>query len=549
MSVVRALADELQELAFHVDPFYATSRGVPGHGDRVPDLSVEAEQAERAAVQDLQRRARDVEEADLSTADRTTLACLLAHCTARLAVLDVAAIEHTVFAAGGFGGLVQLTSMTLLASPQEAADHLVRTAAYALMLDQLAQRLQAGAARGRTPVGALVQVVLAQLDGYLASGGDDPLAAVAAPAGWDGSQAWSAELQQVVDEQVRPAVRRLREVLAALPTRPDEQCGLVHLPGGEQDYARLVLRHTTLELTAQQVHDIGLAAVADLQARMVALGRELGLDGYDEVLEALRASAREVDPERAMNAAREAVARAEAVAPQWFSPPAPPPCQVLPMSPHLSSAGMPPHYTPPTDAGRAGTYWFAPLPGGIGSGWDSEAVAYHEAVPGHHLQLSRLQQLRDRLPALQSQGHVTAHLEGWGLYTEVLAQEMGLYSGVQAELGALAMQMVRAARLVVDTGMHAFGWSRQQAIEVFGSLAPVSAVFVASEVNRYIAMPGQALAYLIGQQELLRLREHAQQALGDRFDIRGFHDVVLDHGVLPLPALGTAVRTWVTEQR
>jgi uncharacterized protein (DUF885 family) len=239
------------------------------------------------------------------------------------------------------------------------------------------------------------------------------------------------------------------------------------------------------------------------------------------------------------------VARAEAALPGWFVEPLPPPCRVEPMSPELGKAGAAPHYSPPTpDGRRAGTYWFNVDQFGIGAGWDLAAVAYHEAVPGHHLQLERMLTRTD-MPAVQRLGVVTAHAEGWGLYAELLAGEMGLYATDEDVVGALTLRIFRAARLVVDTGLHALGWSRSQALEYLTENTPVDAAMIASEVDRYIGWPGQALAYYTGFTEILRLREEARDTLGDAFDLAGFHAAVLDSGGVPLPALRTAVAAWV----
>jgi uncharacterized protein (DUF885 family) len=239
------------------------------------------------------------------------------------------------------------------------------------------------------------------------------------------------------------------------------------------------------------------------------------------------------------------VVRAEGALPGWFAEPLPPPCRVEPMSPHLGKAGTPPHYSPPTaDGRRAGTYWFNVDEVGVGAGWDLAATAYHEAVPGHHLQLERML-TRTGLPAVQRLGFVTAHAEGWGLYAELLAGEMGLYETDEELAGALVLRMFRAARLVVDTGLHALGWSRSRAVDYVLENIPLNATELISEIDRYITMPGQALAYYTGFVEILRLREEAQATLGDAFDLAGFHAAVLDSGGVPLPALRTAVAAWV----
>jgi uncharacterized protein (DUF885 family) len=209
---------------------------------------------------------------------------------------------------------------------------------------------------------------------------------------------------------------------------------------------------------------------------------------------------------------------------------------------------MAPHYTPPRlDGARAGTYWFNTERPTAGVGWDLEGVAFHEAVPGHHLQLSRMQLLSD-LPAMQRQRSLTVFAEGWGLYAEQLAEEMELYSDVRALLGALTTSLMRAARLVVDTGLHAFGWSRDQAVEFFVAHVPLARDFVEAEVDRYIVMPGQALAYLTGKLEILRLRGEARERLGDAFALPAFHAAVLDSGSLPMPVLAAHLDRWARSQ-
>jgi uncharacterized protein (DUF885 family) len=227
-----------------------------------------------------------------------------------------------------------------------------------------------------------------------------------------------------------------------------------------------------------------------------------------------------------------------------FPDPLPPPCEVTPMPAVIAASGMAPHYTPPRlDGARPGTYWFNTHRPTAGAGWDLEGVAFHEAVPGHHLQLSRMQ-LLDDLPAMQRQRSLTVFSEGWGLYAEQLAEEMGLYSDVRALLGSLTTALMRAARLVVDTGLHAFGWSRDQALEFFVDHVPMPREFLVSEVDRYIVMPGQALAYQTGKIEILRMRDETRARLGDAFSLPKFHAAVLDSGSLPMPVLEAHLGRW-----
>jgi uncharacterized protein (DUF885 family) len=209
---------------------------------------------------------------------------------------------------------------------------------------------------------------------------------------------------------------------------------------------------------------------------------------------------------------------------------------------------MAPHYTRPREDGsRPGTFWFNTLRPTAGTGWDLESVAFHEAVPGHHSQLARAQQLTE-LPLLQ-QFSVTVHSEGWGLYAERLSGEIGLYSDVRAEIGATYLEMHRAARLVVDTGLHALGWSRRQAVDYLVAHVALPESMLTNEIDRYLAWPGQALAYSVGQREILRLRADAQATLGPAFDLPAFHGTLLDSGSVPMRVLDGIVTSWVAGQR
>jgi uncharacterized protein (DUF885 family) len=375
----------------------------------------------------------------------------------------------------------------------------------------------------------------------------EPLSVPQPPEGWDGAASWVQERDALAVEIVRPALARwldaLREILPA--ARPDELVGLVHLPDGAADYARAIRAHTTLPLTAEELHHIGLDEIERLERRCLELGAEIGLSDLAAVQDALRKSAGELDPEAAIAEAVSAIRRAEARASEVFPEPLPPPCAVTAMPSVVAISGMAPHYSPPRpDGARAGTYWFNTERPTAGTGWDLEVVAFHEAVPGHHLQIARVLLLTD-LPAVQRERSLTVFSEGWGLYAEQLAEEMGLYSGPESLLGAISASLMRAARLVVDTGLHAYGWSRAEALEFFTAHVPMPPGFLASEIDRYIAMPGQALAYLTGKREILRLRAEASRQLGPAFSLPEFHAAVLDQGSLPMTVLDRAISEWV----
>ena len=549
MSPVRDLADRFHQRWLEENPFAATMYGIPGYDDLVPDESEAGAQAWRALVEQFLRAADAIAPGQLTPADAVTLDCMKEAAIQELAIIDSARAEYTVTAMpyAGPPTFLALAARTVLVDPAAAEAYLTRLWRSGIWLDQISERLRAGARKGRLPVAPLVEQAITWAEGVLAEPAPGVALSPQPPPGWPRAAAWEEERRAVAEEVLKPGLARwVATIKELLPqARPSERAGLVYLPGGEEDYGRAVRMYTTLPLSPEELHQTGLDQVAALEARAVKLGSGLGLSGLDEVFAAVRDSAGKIPPEEAIRQAAVAVKRAEARAAEVFPDPLPPPCAVTPMPEVVASSGAAPHYTPPRlDGGRPGTFWFnteRPTPG---TGWDLEVVAFHEAVPGHHLQLSRLQLLTD-LPALQRQRSITVFSEGWGLYAEQLAEEAGLYTDDRALLGSVSSSLMRAARLVVDTGIHAFGWSRERALEFLVAHVPMAREVLAAEIDRYVVMPGQALAYLTGKLEILQIREDAQRRLGPAFSLPAFHAAVLDHGSLPMPALARSITGWL----
>jgi uncharacterized protein (DUF885 family) len=545
----RDLADRFHRRWLESNPFTATSYGIPGYDDLVPDESEQGAQAWRAEIGQFLREADEIERGELTAADAVTLDCTREAATQELAIIDTAAVEHTVTAMqyNGPATFLAVAARTVLVDPAAAEAYLTRLRRSGGWLDQISERLRTGAGKGRRPVAPLVEQAISWAEGVLAEPVPKPALSPQPPQDWPGAAAWESERRAAAADVLKPALARwLATIKELLPrARPSAQAGLVHLPGGKEDYARAVRIYTTLPLQPEELHQTGLDQVAALEARAVELGAGLGLSGLDEVFAALRDSAGKVTPAEAIRQAEVAVKRAEARAAEIFPAPLPPPCDVTPMPDVIAVSGAAPHYTPPRlDGGRPGTFWFNTRRPTAGTGWDLEVVAFHEAVPGHHLQLSRLQLLTD-LPALQRQRSITVFSEGWGLYAEQVAEEVGLYADDRALLGSISSSLMRAARLVVDTGIHAFGWSREQALDFMVAHVPMPPEFLAGEIDRYVVMPGQALAYLTGKREILRIREEAKQRLGPAFSLPAFHAAVLDQGSLPMPALARSIAGWL----
>jgi uncharacterized protein (DUF885 family) len=541
---IASVADELDVAWREHRPLLASEDGLDAYDDRVPDLTVEAEDAYRAALRRLAQRARALDETALAFADSVTRDVVLDAAQRELTLLESGGLEHTVapVMAEGPSALLTVASRTVLRTPQDASAYLARCRAMPAYLHAHVARLQEGARHDRRPVAALVQAATRQVDEALASGAD-VFASVPPPPGWPGAEPWRQELARA-GGATAGALVGWREAVSALAVRADDACGLCHLPGGEGDYAALVRAHTTLDVTPAEVHALGRAQVEALHDAVVELGGELGHAGLAATMEAFLASGADVDADAAMAACRAAIARAQDALAQWIPAPIPPACDVVAMPAHLAAAGHAPHYTPPRLDGSPGLFWFNTQVPQTGAGWAGEALAFHEASPGHHLQLGRAQAL-SALPALQRHGFVNAYGEGWALYAERLADEAGLYSAPEMRLGALVLQLFRAARLVVDTGIHAEGWGWTHAVAWLRQTVPLPAAFAEAEIGRYVAAPGQALSYAVGQHELLRLRADAQRRLGSRFRPREFHAAVLDSGSVPLPTVGRLVDAWI----
>ncbi|WP_433268372.1 DUF885 domain-containing protein [Actinosynnema sp. CS-041913] len=542
MDTAAALAEELLDLMSRLAPLGATVFGLPGYDHLLADHRPEAEESARAAAVRIAERARALPDDD----DPVTRAVIVQQAESTVDLLDARAVEYTItdsfFAPSG--ELLSVLPMTVVADEEQERAYLSRLAAVPEFLRAVAERQVAGSRAGRTPVQHLLDAALAYLDRYLAAD-EDPFARPT------GGAAFTAERDRLIAEEVRPAFAAYRTAVAALSGRPTDRPGLCWLPDGEAVYASLARAQTTTDRTPKDLHQTGLDVMASLAEEYAELGeRVFGTRDTAAIFEHMRSdpALRCKSEDELISAAREAVTRAEEAAPRWFGRVPAKRCEVEPV-PAVDAPGAPTaFYAPPAmDGTRPGTYYANTHRVEERFRYQAEAIAFHEAVPGHHFQIVLAQELTG-LPMLRRVATVTGYLEGWGLYCERLADEMGLYSDDVARLGMLAMDSMRAGRLVVDTGLHAHGWSREQAVAYLRENTPLAQVEIENEVDRYIAAPAQALAYMVGRLEIQRVRAEAERALGGRFDIRAFHDVVLGGGPLPLAVLDDVVRDWVAAQ-
>ncbi len=361
------------------------------------------------------------------------------------------------------------------------------------------------------------------------------------------------EVFTTVEQDIYPAVAGYRDTLRELSARarPDEKPGLVHVPGGAAAYRTMIAYHTSLppaECDPKAIHEFGLAEVDRIRAEMADLGEKVfGTRDVDEIQRRLR-----TDPamhfetrDEVRDKAESALRKAEGKMRQFFGIVPRARCEVWVIPPHEEKDSTIAYYNgPEPGGGRPGVYYINTSAPATRPRYEAEVLAYHEAIPGHHLQIAIAQELED-LPLFRRHFGSTAFVEGWALYTERLSDEMGLYTGDVDRLGVLSYDAWRACRLVVDTGLHAFGWSRDQAIQYMRDNTLLAYNNIDNEVDRYIAWPGQALAYKLGQREILALRDEARDALGSRFRYPDFHDVVLSDGAVTLPVLRGLVRDWI----
>jgi len=433
---------------------------------------------------------------------------------------------------------------------------LARMDGFVAWVDQAINNLRAGVGKGVVLPQVVVERTLPQLEAFGRL--EDPQQSVfwqpllnfpAGPTVADRNRllrAYDAKLRT----KVLPAYRRLHDYLAQeyLP-KARTTAGWSDLPSGDLWYAYLVRYHTTTELTPDEVHELGLREVARLRANLAGLQGALGVGGEPRaVFDAMRADPRfQFREPRALLAGYESLrARVDAGLPALFQRRPKAAFEIRPVEDFRAASASAASYRPPSaDGARPGIFYVNTYDLGSRPSYAMEALYLHEAVPGHHYQIA-LAQEAPNLPRFRRFGWDTAYGEGWALYAESLGSELGLYADPYSQFGALTMELWRAARLVVDTGLHAKGWERQRAIEYLRANTALGEADIAAEVDRYIAWPGQALAYKVGQLKILELRREAQARLGERFDLREFHEQVVGSGSLPLPVLEAKVRRWIS---
>lgn len=449
-----------------------------------------------------------------------------------------------------------------------------RIEATARAIGQVLARVQDHAADGVRAPRFAYEAVISESGKLIAGRPFEPQASMDAPVFADGeakiqalvekgeiteseAESLGTALERTLLDEFAPAYRQLIAWFQNdLPNSPTDTVGATELPGGAAYYRQALANYTTLPLSAEEVHTTGLREVERIKTEMGALKERLGFDGNMEAFnDFIRSDDRffypnnDVGRQAYLDDSSAYIDDITEKLPEYFGILPKAPLVVRRVEPYREQDGAPQHYmTGSIDGSRPGTYYVHLANTRSMPKTEMEAVAYHEGIPGHHLQLSIAQE-QTTLPDFRGQMTYTAYTEGWALYAEQLAAEMGAYEDPYLRYGQLTSEMWRAIRLVVDTGMHAMDWSEQHAIEYFAANATTPLPAITAEVRRYLVWPGQATAYKTGMLKILELRERAESRLGDSFDIREFHDVVLGGGSLPLSILEKRVENWLDEKR
>ena len=559
-SALRALFDEYWAFEMRENPFSATSSGVSDYNHEVPQVAPEDYRRRTAARRAFLGRL-DAIDAEAASADNRLSASLLKFILSH----DVRLAAHRPWripflADSGFHSSIgYVVSATPLRTRKDFDDYLTRLKGLSGYLDQNVENMRMGLADGFTQPQEILPHILPSFEAQVTERAEDhplfaPFKTMPATFSRRERQQLEREAKAVLADEVIPAFTRVRDFMAGEYMEGAARVvGAGALPDGADYYVDLARYYTSLDdADPDAVHALGLREVARIRKKMDAVIKKSGFDGDFDAFQAFLRT----DPQFYAKTEAELLRYAAWLAkdidgklPAFFGKLPRQPYSVEPVP-----AAIAPNYTTgryvgaPLDADRGGQYWVNTYDLKTRPLYQLPALTLHEATPGHHLQAALSKEIED-IPAFRRQFYPHAFGEGWGLYSEKLGEEMGVYTTPYEEFGRLSYEMWRAARLVIDTGLHAKGWTRQQAIDYLAGNTALSLHNVRTEVDRYISWPGQALAYKMGELTIIELREKAEKELGDAFDIRAFHDAVLANGGVPLDVLRTEIDAFIESNR
>ncbi|MEY2489334.1 MAG: hypothetical protein QOC70_1276 [Verrucomicrobiota bacterium] len=540
------------------NPTRASSLGDRRWNDRWGDRSLEAIRKREEHTTDALARLAKIERAQLSPADQLNYDLFKKDLETEIEGAKFRAYLMPINQRGGPQTLDELGDRLRFETVKDYEDWVARLRAFPALIEQEIALMREGARTHVMWPKIVLSRVPPQIDKQLVSKSEEspffkPLTKFPDAISSADRERLSKAASAAIASDILPSFQKLKKYFVDeyLPAAFD-QVGVWQMPQGAEFYAYLARRHTTTALTPQQIHEKGLSEVARIHGEMQAILEKVGFKGTlpefftklrtdpqffyktpEELLEAYRALAKRIDPN---------LVKVFKTLPRT-------PYGVTPIPDKIAPDTTTAYYNQPAaDGSRAGLYFVNLYKPETRPKWEMMALSLHESVPGHHLQVALAQELGD-IPKFRRYGGYTAFVEGWGLYAESLGQEMGLYDDPYSKFGQLTYEMWRAVRLVVDTGMHQMKWDRQRAINFFMENAPKSENDIVNEIDRYISMPGQALAYKIGELKIKELRERARREIGENFDIREFHDAVLLSGAVPLDVLERNIAAWIVAKK
>ncbi len=540
-------------------PEWATSVGFPGQNHRLTDNSLTAvQEREKWAKQRLDFLKGAIKRSDLTPEQQLTYDLLVSQDEMDQ---NWVAFDDEYLALNQMGSVAQGTAEMLDRMPrstlQDFEDRLARLRQLGLSIDNELSILKAGLAKGVTPPKVVLRKVPDNLRRLITSDiKKSPYLAsfLEAPKSIDSKrlEQIALEAESYVRDTLNPKIKEQIKFLESeyIPGCR-ESLAVTSLPKGKEWYDLLIQSRTTVPITAEEAHELGLKEVARISKQMEEVKKELKFKGtFDQFIRwaSNNKSGRFKSQEEMISSYREAAKRADAELPRLFGQLPRITYGIRTIPAHMADSAPPAYYNSGSlKAGLPGWVTINAARATQQNRWEVESLILHEGVPGHHLQIAIASEL-ENLPEIRKHGGYTAYSEGWGLYAELLGYEMGFYKDPWMKLGQLSNEIWRACRLVVDTGLHSKGWSRNQAIAYMKRYIPKEEHTLAVEVDRYIVWPGQALAYKIGQLKISELRERAEKALGKQFSIREFHDQILSGGGVPLPVLEKRIDTWIASR-
>ncbi len=552
----QTLVEREWEHTLALNPTWASHLGDRRWNDRWDDLRLETLAREQQHNQKILAELAAIERSDLPTAEQLNYDLFRNQYERQTAAYTSGSHLLAMNHRDGIQLADDFATALRFETKQDYLDWIGRLRTFGESLDQTIELLREGMRRGIVQPRLIVGRIPAQVEKQLVAKAEEspfyrpflkmPRSFTAAE-----KSSLQQEAQAAIGEVVIPAYRRLQKFLSDeyLPKCYPE-VGAWQFPQGADFYAHCCRQHTTTNLSPDEIHEIGLAEVARIKSEMQRVKEDVGFQGtLPEFFVHLRSDPKYFcrNEEELLQTYQTVSKRIDPLLVKLF--------RTLPRMPYgveaIPSSAAPDTTTayyrqPAADGSRAGTYFVNLYRPETRPKWEMMALSMHEAVPGHHLQIALAGENLD-LPQFRRHGHYTAYIEGWALYAESLGDELGLYADPLDKFGQLTYEMWRAVRLVVDTGMHHRRWSRDRAISYFSEHAPKMENDIVNEIDRYISWPGQALAYKVGELEMKKLRRESEQKLGERFDIKEFHDVVLLGGAMPLSVLRTRVETWQQE--